>query len=158
MELGMSRRWIAGVVALSCASLFAFAPLRGQGAPGQGAPKGPPAMAPNAWVLTFELSKWDTSKSPDQQPGFAEHHANVMKMAKEGTLLLGGPFLDDAPGNKPTGAMMIVKAANAEAAKKLVADDPLVKNDLMKIASVRGFLTGAGAWMPAAAPPADGKH
>lgn len=150
----MSRRWIAGVVAFSCASLVAFASLRGQGAP-----KGAPAMAPNAWVITFDLSKWDTTKSPDQQPGFAEHHANVMKLAKEGTLLLGGPFLGDAPDNKPTGAMMIVKAANAEAAKKLVADDPIVKNDLMKIASVRGFLTGAGAWMPAApALGGDGKH
>lgn len=155
----MSRNWVAGLVAVSCASLVAFAPLRWQGAPAQGAPKGAPAMSPNAWVITFELSKWDATKPPDQQPGFAEHHANVTKMAKEGTLFLGGPFLDDAPGNKPTGAMMIVKAANAEAAKKLVADDPIVKNDLMKIASVRGFMAGVGAWLPAApAPGGDAKH
>lgn len=154
----MSRSWIAGIAVASCATLFAFAPFAAQDAK-PGAPKGGPAMAmaPNAWVITLELSKWDSSKSPDQQPGFAEHHANVEKLAKEGTLLVGGPFLDDK--DKPSGAMMIVKAASAEAAKKLVADDPIIKNDMMKIGSVRGFMFGAGAWLPAmaGAPAAGGK-
>lgn len=145
----MSRSWITGIAVAACASLFAFGPLARQDAK-PGAPKAPAmAMAPTAWVITLELSKWDTSKSPDQQPGFAEHHANVMKMAKEGTLFVGGPFLDDK--EKPSGAMLIVKADNADAAKKLIADDPLIKNDLMKVASVRGFMAGAGAWIPAPA-------
>jgi uncharacterized protein YciI len=148
MEPNMSRSWIAGIAVASCASLLAFAPFaRQDGKPG--APKaGAPAMvlAPNAYVITLEMSKWDPAKSPDQQPGFAEHHANVEKLAKDGVLLVGGPFLDDK--SKPTGAMMIVKAENAEAAKKLLADDPIIKNDMMKIGSVRGFMVGAGVWAP----------
>ena len=140
----MSRRIIVSIAVLSCASLFAFAPLRQQGAP-----KGGPAMtmAPTAWVIMLELSKWDPAKQPNEQPGFAEHHANVEKLAKEGTLLVGGPFLEGKE-NKPSGAMMIVKADSAEAAKKLVADDPIIKNDMMKIGSVRGFMVGAGVWAP----------
>ena len=147
----MSRNWITGIAVAACASLFAFGPLARQDAK-PGAAKAPPAMvmAPNAWVITLELSKWDSSKSPDQQPGFAEHHANVEKLAKEGTLLVGGPFLD-GKDMKPSGAMMIVKAENADAAKKLLADDPLIKNDLMKVGSVRGFMVGAGAWVAAPA-------
>jgi uncharacterized protein YciI len=82
-----------------------------------------------------------------------------MKMAKEGTLFVGGPFLDGSEPAKPTGVMMIVKAENAEAAKKLVSEDPLVKNDMIKVASVRGFLAGAGAWLSAGAPaPGGAKH
>jgi uncharacterized protein YciI len=159
MEPKMSRHWITGIAIASCVSLVAFAPIAWQGAPAQGAPKGAPVMAPTAWVVTFELSKWDTTKPPEGQPGFAEHHAGVMKMAKEGTLLVGGPFLDGSEPSKPTGVMMIVKAENAEAAKKLVSEDPLVKNDMIKVAAVRGFLAGAGAWLPAAAPaPGAPKH
>ena len=152
----MSRRWIVGIAVAACASLFAFAPLW-QGAPAQGAPKDAPkagaphAMGPMAWVVTFELSKWDTSKAADQQPGFPEHMANVQKLSKEGTLLLGGPFLDDKDPTRPAGAMMIVKAENADAARKLVSSDSLVTNDLMKIVSVRGFMAGGGALLPAPA-------
>jgi len=144
----MSRSLITGIAVAACASLFAFAPFATQDAK-PGAPKGAPAMAmaPNAWVIMLELSKWDPSKSPDQQPGFLEHHANVEKLAKEGVLLVGGPFLDEK--SHPSGAMMIVKADSAEAAKKLVADDPIIKNDMMKVGTVRGFMAGAGAWLPA---------
>lgn len=149
----MSRRIIVSIAVLSCASLFAFAPLAQQGAKppaAKGAPAPAMTLAPNAWVVTLELSKWDTAKSPNEQPGFAEHHANVEKLAKEGVLLVGGPFLDEKD-SKPTGAMLIVKAENAAAAKKIVAEDPIIKNDTMKIGSVRGFMAGAGAWIPGAA-------
>ncbi len=147
----MSRSWITGIAVAACASLLAFAPLAWQdgkpGAPKAGAPA--MVMAPNAFVIMLEMSKWDPAKAPNEQPGFAEHHANVEKLAKEGVLLVGGPFLDDK--EKPTGAMMIVKAENAEAAKKLIADDPIIKNDMMKIGSVRGFMVGAGVWAAAQA-------
>jgi uncharacterized protein YciI len=152
MERKMSRRFIVSIAVVSCAALFAFAPLR------QGAPKAPAAGAPAPaaiWAVTFELSKWDVSKPADQQPGFMDHMANVHKMAADGVLLVGGPFLE-SPENmmKPTGALLIVKAESAEAAKKLCSNDGLVKNDLMKITSVRAFLAGGGAWVPAGAAPA----
>jgi len=157
MEPNMSRSWIAGIAVAACASLLAFAPLW-QGAP-KDAPKAgaPHAMGPTGWVVTFELSKWDTSKAPDQQPGFPEHMSTCQKMAKEGTLLVGGPFLDEKDPTKPAGAMMIVKAENAEAARKLVSNDTLITKDLMKIVSVRAFMAGAGAWVPSpGAPPPGG--
>jgi uncharacterized protein YciI len=153
MEPKMSRSWIAGIAVASCASLFAFAPFARQEAKPGAAPH---AMGPTGWVVTFELSKWDTSKAADQQPGFPEHMAACQKLAKEGTLLIGGPFLDDKDPTKPAGAMMIVKAENAEAARKLVSNDTLITKDLMKIVSVRAFMAGAGAWVPSAGAPAGG--
>lgn len=151
----MSRSWITGIAVASCVSLLAFAPFARQDAKPGAAPH-PMALAPTAWVITFELAKWDTSKSPGEQPGFSEHMANCQKLSKEGTLLVGGPFLDEKDPTKPSGAMMIVKAENAEAARKLVSTDTLVTKDLMKIASVRPFMAGAGAWVPSAAAPAPG--
>ena len=156
----MSRSWIAGIAVASCATLFAFAPFAAQDAK-PGAPKGGPGMtlAPTAWVITFELSKWDLAKSPEQQDGFPEHMANVHKLAADGTLLVGGPLLNEKDTSKPAGAMMIVKAENADAARKLVSGDTIITKDLMKIASVRPFMAGAGAWLPAmaGAPGAGGK-
>ena len=85
----MSRSWITGIAVASCVSLLAFAPFaRQDGKPGA-APKAM-ALAPTAWVITFELAKWDTSKSPGEQPGFSEHLANCQKLSKEGTLLVAG--------------------------------------------------------------------
>ena len=148
----MSRSWIAGIAVAACASLFAFAPFARQDAkPGAGAPPHPMTLAPTAWVITLDLSKWDLTKAPEQQDGFADHMANVHKMAADGTLLVGGPFLNEKDTSKPAGALMIVKAENADAARKLLAGDSIITKDLMKIASVRPFMAGAGAWLPAMA-------
>jgi uncharacterized protein YciI len=150
MEPKMSRSWIAGIAVASCASLLAFAPFARQDGKAGAAPQAM-TLAPTAWVITFELSKWDLTKSPEQQNGFPEHMANVHKLAADGTLLVGGPLLNEKDTSKPAGAMMIVKAENADAARKLVSGDTIITKDLMKIASVRPFMAGAGAWLPAMA-------
>ena len=128
-------------------------------APRQAAPPQPQAPGPMTWVATLKVgSKWDAAKMPQQQTGFAEHVAGVQKLAQEGKLLVGGPFLDGSEAHKVTGAMWIVLAADADAAKKLVETDPWVKGDQLQIEGVRSFMAAGGAWVaaskPAAPPPA----
>jgi uncharacterized protein YciI len=165
MEPKMSRHWITATVAVACAALVAFTPLRQQGAPK--APAAAPAAAPQTgmWVVTLDASKWDATKTPQEQAGFMEHMKHVQQMAADGTLMVGGPLLEGpAAAFKVTGALMIVKAESADAAKKLVSADAFVSGDVMKIGSVRAFFPGAGSWLaPAAAPgapaaPPGGKH
>jgi uncharacterized protein YciI len=172
MEPKMSRHWITGFAIASCVSLLAFTPIVQQGAPK--APPGAPAAGPQAgmWVVSLETSKWDAAKTPQEQAGFPEHMKHVQQMAADGTLLVGGPLLEgNEAAFKVTGALMIVKAESADAAKKLVSADSFVSSDVMKIASVRAFYAGAGQWVSAAAgaphapnapnapaAPAGGKH
>ena len=168
----MSRHWITGFAIAACVALLAFAPIAQQGAPK--APAGAPAAGPQAgmWFVSLDASKWDAAKTPQEQVGFMDHMKHVNQMAADGTLMVGGPLLEgNETAFKVTGAIMIVKAESADAAKKLVAADAFVSNDVMKIVSVRAFYPGAGQWVsPAAgaphapnapnapAAPAGGKH
>jgi len=165
----VSHRWLlASVAFVAFGSLIALSPPRPKAVPSspQVAPAAskptPPdhVVAPSSlWVVQFDLSKWDSKKPAQDQPGFMEHIQHVHEMAADGTLMVGGPLMDDPETFQPTGAMMIVKAESAEAAKKLCSSDALIKNDLMKITSVRGFYAGAGHWLPPESPASDGaKH
>jgi uncharacterized protein YciI len=139
----LSRRTLVAAAAVAaCFSLVALAhPLQEQ------VKKAPAAGPAKLWVVTLELEKWDTSKAPTEQPGFMEHMTHVHQMAVDGTLLVGGPFLDSFESGKPTGAMMIVAAESADAARRTMTDDAVIKNGLMKIESVRAFTAGAGKWL-----------
>jgi uncharacterized protein YciI len=153
----MPRSLIAASTALVLAvSLAAFARAPLQAPPAQGAAPAPSAGQVRAWVATLSVgSKWDMTKVPQQQVGFPDHVAGVTKLASEGKLLVGGPFLESPDSPKVTGAMWIVQAENADAAKKLVETDPWVKGELLKIESVRAFFAAGGSWLaakPAASP------
>ena len=124
------------------------APARQQAAPAQDAPKTAPS-----WLVTLDATpKWDDSKPVQEQAGFAEHRAMVERLAKEGTLQVGGPLFQDFESRKLSGALWIVKAESADAARKLVETDPFVHHEFVKIASVRAFLATAGAWLAAEKP------
>lgn len=140
----MSRRLTAAVLSFATLALASLAPLP-QAAQERAAP-------PARRVVLLETGgKFDSGKPVQEQPGFAEHLAHVERLARDGTLLLGGPLLDGAPP-KLSGGLWVVQAASEAAARKLVGNDPMVVAGSMRIAAVRGFLAGAGAWIPAARP------
>lgn len=109
------------------------------------------ASAPPRWCVLFELGpKFDTTKLLREQAGFMEHVTAIQKLATDGALLVGGPLLENATSHVPTGGLWIVQAADEAAVKKLAATDPFVSGDLLKVASIRSFFAGTGAWLPKA--------
>jgi uncharacterized protein YciI len=149
------------VASAAIAALLAFAPCSSSQAAPPAAPppqQAPPAGAPSpTWLVTFDVGpKWDAAKTPQEQPGFAEHLAVVNQLAAEGTLLVGGPLLENFTTHKLTGAVWIVKADDLASVRKLLASDPWTKSELLRIASVRAFFPAGGAWLGGTphAPPA----
>lgn len=105
------------------------------------------------WCALLDVGPaYDKAKPPMAQPGFAEHLANVNRLAGEGTLLVGGPLFGADLAAPLSGGLWVFEAADEAAAKKLVAADPFVKADVMKVASVRAFMPGAGSWLAEAKP------
>jgi len=144
------RSLLAASFLLVVCAAFARAPI--QAAPPQGAP------GPMTWVATLQIgAKWDAAKPPQQQAGFADHLAAVNKLAQEGKLLVGGPFLESFESHKITGAMWIVTAENADAAKKLLESDAWVKGEQLKLESVRAYMAAGGAWVAPTKPAPAGK-
>ncbi len=70
----------------------------------------------------------------------AGHMANINKMAKDGKLLVAGPFAD-AKG----GGIFILKVDTIEEGKKLIDDDPAVKEGRL-IYEIRPWMTGKGTF------------
>lgn len=80
---------------------------------------------------------WQTGKPMLEQP-LEEHFAYMAKLEAANVLKLGGGFTDDA------GAMGVLEVVILEKAKEIVANDPAVKNGIMRasvhpwVASVKG--------------------
>ena len=112
---------------LGCVLLSAFAVEK----------KGENAMAsasPIYCVLSHSPGpKWKEKSSFKEQPGVLEHVKYFSDLAEKGTLLMGGPFLDNS------GGMMILKTQDIEEAKRLGEADPAVKSQLLKV-TVRQWL------------------
>ena len=59
---------------------------------------------------------------------FAGHMANIQRLSKEGKLALAGPFVGDASGWR---GLFVLAVEDFEAAKALVATDPVIANGVM---------------------------
>ncbi len=64
-----------------------------------------------------------------------EHVAFLTKLNEAGTLKIAGPFLD-ADG-KPNGSLVVVEAADADAAASISAADPYAKVGLFESVEIR---------------------
>ena len=113
----------------------------------------PPASPPEPrWLVTFALKKpLDATQPLTAQPGFAEHLANVKKLAADGVMLVGGPLLDDA--GMPNGAIFVLAAKTREEAQKIAASDPFVTKGVAEIVSTKAFMPGVGKWLEPPPPP-----
>lgn len=76
--------------------------------------------------------------TPDTQKLQEAHLAHITKLAKEGHALIAGPF----GGDGDLRGVIFLKAANADAARALEADDPAVKAGRLRIEIV-SFMTAS---------------
>ena len=65
------------------------------------------------------------------------HVAFLQKLNAEGTLKLAGPFLDD-DGNS-TGSLVVIEAADRQAAAAILAEDPFAKVGLFASTEIRAW-------------------
>ncbi|PZM09586.1 YciI-like protein [Rhizobium tubonense] len=66
-----------------------------------------------------------------------EHIEHLNKLNSEGTLKMAGPFLD-ADG-KPCGSLIVINAADIDAAKALADSDPYAKAGLFESVEIKAF-------------------
>ncbi|MGO4564545.1 YciI-like protein [Rhizobium sp. 2YAF20] len=66
-----------------------------------------------------------------------EHVEHLNKLNTDGILKMAGPFLD-ADG-KPCGSLIVVNAANIDAAKSIADSDPYTKAGLFESVEIKAF-------------------
>ena len=107
------------------------------------APAQAPAAAAPVFVIIYRAGPaWKPGVPTLQQP-LAHHGVYVRKLAKEGTLIAGGPFAG------ADGGMALLHAPDAAAARAILAADPAVTEGVM-IGEVRAWtpLVGTGEPVP----------
>jgi uncharacterized protein YciI len=70
-----------------------------------------------------------TATTEEKNEFFKGHMANIGKLAKEGKLVLAGPFMKNDRNYR---GLYIFNVATIEEAKELVATDPAVKSNLLE--------------------------
>jgi uncharacterized protein YciI len=71
--------------------------------------------------------KWDPTRGFREQAGIEQHTNYMQDFFDCGTLVLGGPFLDNS------GGMMIFDLDSAQEAQRVAEDDPTVKSGLLAV-------------------------
>ena len=75
-------------------------------------------------VILKKGPKYDAVKGKERKQIFNGHFANIGRLAKEGSLLVAGPF-DDASGD--WAGLFVFNVDSVEAAQKLTETDPTIK-------------------------------
>jgi uncharacterized protein YciI len=73
----------------------------------------------------------DRSRDTRSQPFWDEHAAFIDRLTAEGRIVLGGPLEDEG------GALLVVKADDAQAARELLANDPWFVQGILTLVSVK---------------------
>jgi uncharacterized protein YciI len=126
-----------------CLSLALFAGPGG-GLVGAAEPAAPAfKLPPNMTVYYFGLLTSGLNAAtipPADLPALqAGHMANINRLAREGKLLVAGPFMDDGDWR----GILIFKCASLEEAQALAATDPAVQAGRLKV-EIRPWLTMKG--------------
>lgn len=112
-----------------------------------------PAAAPQPLFLILYKAgpAWKPGVPATGQP-LGAHGAYMGKLAKDGTLIAGGPYAD------ADGGMAILRAADAAAARAILAADPAVTGGVM-VGELRAWtpFLGAGGPLPIGRPAAPPK-
>jgi uncharacterized protein YciI len=106
-------------------------------------------------VTTAHGPAWDAARPVERQAAWEAHADFMNALEAEGFVLLGGT-LDDAAGTGGNGAMLVVRARDAEDVRWRLAADPWAKAGLLAVASVRAWTLRLGEdfeadWVPARA-------
>jgi len=68
---------------------------------------------------------------PEQQPGWDDHAAFIDAVVAAGTMVMGGPFADFS------GSLMLFEGIDEREVRRVVADDPFVRNGVFVVDDVR---------------------
>lgn len=86
--------------------------------------------------LTFFTpgTSWVAGKTSREQPYWTEHAAFMDALFEDGIVILGGPFADYS------NILVIVEAADEDAARDLFKQDPFVVHGILHLSSVHEWL------------------
>jgi len=70
---------------------------------------------------------WDPEKGFEDQAGIYEHVGFLRGLFEDGTLRMGGPFLDNS------GGMAVLKVSSLDEARRIGESDPTVKSGLLTV-------------------------
>ena len=94
------------------------------------APSKPPDVGPGGYEMTtyyvgflYKGPSWSPQETEESRKLQEAHLANIQRLAKEGRLVIAGPFLD---GGDLRG-LYVFRVASEEEAKSLVETDPAVR-------------------------------
>lgn len=91
------------------------------------------------WIVGAPLEKQPLGEQQAREAA-AKHGQYMDSLFKAGTLVIGGPFIGDSDVISFTtisGAMLVLNAENAEAARRLAEADPAVQAGVFKVVEVR---------------------
>jgi hypothetical protein len=107
-------------------------------------PVAPSAVAAPPRLYAVRLSTgpaWDAAKSPNDQSGMKEHSANIARMRREGTLVLGARFGELG--------LLVLRVPDETAVRTQLAPDPTAANGVFKVQIdvFSPFAHGTTAWL-----------
>ncbi len=104
----------------------------------------PSPVAPPPRLYAVRLSTgpaWDAAKSPNDQTGMREHSANIARLRREGTLVLGARFGELG--------LLVLRVPDEAAVRAALAPDPAVAGGVFKVQIdvFSPFAHGTTAWL-----------
>jgi len=82
-------------------------------------------------IVRFRAGPTWREGPPQAQPNWDAHEAFVDEVVERRTIVMGGPFSDH------TGAMLLLEGVSPEEARRLVDQDPFVRNQVFVLEDVR---------------------
>ena len=102
----------------------------------------PPAPPPRLYAVRLSTGPgWDAAKSPSDQSGMKEHSANIARLRREGTLVLGARFGELG--------LLVLRVSDEAAVRTQLAPDPTIASGVFKIQIdvFSPFAHGTTAWL-----------
>ena len=105
-------------------------------------PPSPVAPPPRLYAVRLSTGPaWDAAKSPNDQTGMREHSANIARLRREGTLVLGARFGELG--------LLVLRVPDEAAVRAALAPDPAVAGGVFKVQIdvFSPFAHGTTAWL-----------
>jgi uncharacterized protein len=91
-------------------------------------------MARQRVVIRFSAGPaWARGESVREQPEWDAHAEYIDDLIEKGTMVMGGPFSDNL------GSMSLWEGVDAEEARRIIAEDPFIKNGVFMLEEVRDW-------------------
>jgi uncharacterized protein YciI len=82
-------------------------------------------------MVRFRAGPTWTSGSVREQPDWDAHAEFVDALIERGTFVMGGPFSDNS------GSMSLLEGVDVEEARRILEDDPFMKNGVFVLEEIR---------------------